>query len=34
MGVDIDFEYIMAEGRDAFSDFVRQVAEAMWEEVY
>lgn len=28
-GVDIDFEYIMAEDRDAFSDFVRQVADTM-----
>lgn len=28
-GVDIDFEYILAEDRDAFSAFVRQVAEAM-----
>ena len=29
LGVDIDFEYILAEDRDAFTDFVRQVAEAM-----
>lgn len=29
VGVDIDFEYILAEDRDAFSDFVWQVAEAM-----
>lgn len=29
MGVDIDFEFIKAEDRDAFTDFVRQVAEAM-----
>lgn len=28
-GVDIDFEYILAEDRDAFSAFVRRVAEAM-----
>ncbi len=28
-GVDIDFEYILAQDRDAFSAFVRQVAEAM-----
>lgn len=28
-GVDIDFEYILAEDRDAFSTFVRQVAETM-----
>ncbi len=28
-GVDIDFEYILAEDRDAFTDFVRQVAERM-----
>lgn len=28
-GVDIDFEYILAEDRDAFTDFVRKVAEAM-----
>lgn len=28
-GVDIDFEYILAEDRDAFSAFVWQVAEAM-----
>ncbi len=28
-GVDIDFEYIMAEDRDAFTEFVRQVAAAM-----
>lgn len=34
VGVDIDFEYILAEDRDAFSDFVRQVAEAMREEGY
>ena len=29
VGVDIDFEYILAEDRDAFSAFVRQVADAM-----
>lgn len=28
-GVDIDFEYIMAEDRDAFTSFVRQTAEVM-----
>ena len=28
-GVDIDFEYILAQDRDAFSAFVRQGAEAM-----
>lgn len=28
-GVDIDFEYILAEDRDAFSAFVRQVADTM-----
>ncbi len=28
-GVDIDFEYILAQDRDAFTEFVRQVAEAM-----
>lgn len=28
-GVDIDFEYILPEDRDAFSAFVRQVADAM-----
>lgn len=33
-GVDIDFEYILAEDRDAFSAFVWQVAEAMREEGY
>lgn len=33
-GVDIDFEYILAEDRDAFSAFVRQVAEAMREQGY
>ena len=29
LGVDIDFEYILAEDRDAFTDFVWQVAERM-----
>ena len=29
VGVDIDFEYILAEDRDAFTEFVRQVAEQM-----
>lgn len=33
-GVDIDFEYILAEDRDAFSAFVRRVAEAMRENGY
>lgn len=33
-GVDIDFEYILAEDRDAFSAFVRQVAETMRSEGY
>lgn len=28
-GVDIDFEYILAEDRDAFTEFVRQTADAM-----
>lgn len=28
-GVDIDFEYILASDRDAFTEFVRQVAETM-----
>ncbi len=28
-GVDIDFEYIKAEDRDAFTDFVRYIAEAV-----
>ena len=28
-GVDIDFEYILAEDRDAFTEFVRRVAERM-----
>ena len=29
VGVDIDFEFILARDRDAFTDFVRQIAEAM-----
>lgn len=29
VGVDIDFEYILAEDRNAFTEFVRQVAEQM-----
>ena len=29
VGVDIDFEYILGEDRDAFTEFVRQVAEQM-----
>ena len=33
-GVDIDFEYILAEDRDAFTEFVRQVAERMRENGY
>lgn len=33
-GLDIDFEYILAQDRDAFTDFVRQVAEAMREAGY
>lgn len=33
-GVDIDFEYILAEDRDAFTSFVWQVAEAMRQEGY
>lgn len=28
-GIDIDFEYILSQDRDAFSAFVRQVAETM-----
>lgn len=31
VGVDIDFEYILAQDRDAFTEFVRRVAEAMRE---
>ncbi|MCM1101448.1 MAG: glycosyl hydrolase family 18 protein [Clostridium sp.] len=33
-GVDIDFEYILSEDRDAFTEFVRRVAEAMREAGY
>ena len=33
-GVDIDFEYILGEDRDAFTAFVRDVAEAMRENGY
>lgn len=33
-GVDIDFEYILAEDREAFSDFVAQTAEQMREHGY
>lgn len=33
-GVDIDFEYILAEDRDAFTEFVRQVAEVMRRNGY
>ena len=33
-GVDIDFEYILAEDRDAFTAFVRQVAERMRDNGY
>lgn len=33
-GVDIDFEYILAEDRDAFTAFVREVAETMRENGY
>lgn len=33
-GVDIDFEYIMAQDRDAFTEFVRQVAAAMRQNGY
>lgn len=33
-GVDIDFEYILPEDRDAFTEFVRRVAEAMREAGY
>lgn len=29
VGIDIDFEYILAEDRDAFTEFVRQVTEQM-----
>lgn len=33
-GLDIDFEYILAQDRDAFTDFVRQTAERMRENGY
>lgn len=33
-GVDIDFEYILAEDRDAFSSFVRKMRAAMNENGY
>ena len=33
-GLDIDFEYILAEDRDAFTAFVRQTAERMRENGY
>ncbi len=33
-GVDIDFEYILASDRDAFTEFVRQVADTMRENGY
>lgn len=33
-GVDIDFEYILAEDRDAFTAFVQDVAETMRENGY
>lgn len=33
-GVDIDFEYILAEDRDAFTEFVRRTAERMRENGY
>lgn len=33
-GVDIDFEYILAEDRDAFTAFVQETAEAMRENGY
>ncbi|MBE5947311.1 MAG: LysM peptidoglycan-binding domain-containing protein [Lachnospiraceae bacterium] len=33
-GIDIDFEYILAEDRDAFTEFVRKVAESMRENGY
>ena len=34
MGVDIDFEYILAEDRDYFTDFVRNVTETMNDNGY
>lgn len=33
-GVDIDFEYILAQDRDAFTEFVRRVAAAMRQNGY
>ncbi|MCD7835534.1 MAG: glycosyl hydrolase family 18 protein [Lachnospiraceae bacterium] len=33
-GVDIDFEYILAEDRDVFTEFVRRIAERMRENGY
>lgn len=33
-GVDVDFEYILAEDRDAFTNFVRVLAERLNEEGY
>ncbi len=33
-GLDIDFEYILATDRDAFTEFVRRTAEAMRENGY
>lgn len=33
-GIDIDFEYILAEDRDAFTDFVTKIAESMRNNGY
>lgn len=33
-GLDIDFEYILAEDRDLFTQFVREVTEALHEDGY
>lgn len=33
-GLDIDFEYILAEDRDAYSSFIRQAADAMHAQGY
>lgn len=33
-GIDIDFEYILAEDRDAFTDFVAKIAESMRNNGY
>ncbi len=33
-GIDIDFEYILAEDRDAFTNFVEQVSDAMRNKGY